>query len=97
MPQIGVRELKNQTSSILKNVRNNQAKYIVTYHGSPVAAILPLNAEWTANLARKTEAAIEAALSDQAIWKGMDELRREIDRKWQSNKSAVELIAEQRR
>ena len=97
MPQVGVRELKNQTSSILQNVRNNQAKYIVTYHGSPMAAILPLNEEWAAKVTAKTEEAIESALSEQAIWAELAELRREIDQKWQSDKSADELIAEQRR
>lgn len=97
MPQIGVRELKNQTSSILQNVRDNQAKYIVTYHGLPMAVILPLDEDFIAKMTAKTEESLEVALSDQAIWAGLAELRQEIDAKWQSDKSAVELIDEQRR
>ena len=43
MPQVGIRELKNETSEIIRAVREEQAEYIVTYRGRPVAVILPLD------------------------------------------------------
>lgn len=45
MTQIGIRELKNQASEILRAVRERQREYIVTYRGEPVALLLPLAEE----------------------------------------------------
>jgi prevent-host-death family protein len=45
MPQVGVRELKNQTSKILKAVREEKAEYIITYQGRPMAVLLPIDEE----------------------------------------------------
>jgi prevent-host-death family protein len=42
MPRVGVRELKNRTSEILRTVREEGAEYIITYQGRPAAVILPL-------------------------------------------------------
>jgi len=43
MPKVGVRELKNQTSEILRAVREEGAEYIVTYQGRPMAVLLPID------------------------------------------------------
>ena len=45
MSLIGVRELKEQTSEVIRQVREERAEYVVTYKGKPVAVILPLNTE----------------------------------------------------
>jgi len=45
MPQVGVRELKNRTSEIIRAVREEKAEYIVTYQGRPVGLLLPLDEE----------------------------------------------------
>ncbi len=37
MPRVRVRELKNQTSEILRAVREERAEYIITYQGRPMA------------------------------------------------------------
>ena len=42
MSLIGVRELREQTSEVIRRVRPNRAEYVVTYQGRPVAVILPL-------------------------------------------------------
>ena len=36
MPDIGVRELKTHASEIVRNVREQRARYVVTYRGQPV-------------------------------------------------------------
>ena len=36
MPNVGVKDLKNQAFEILRRVREEQAEYIVTYHGRQV-------------------------------------------------------------
>ena len=45
MPRVGVRELKNQTSEILRAVREERAEYIITYQGRPMAILLPIDVD----------------------------------------------------
>jgi prevent-host-death family protein len=45
MPRVGVRELKNRTSEILRTVREEGAEYVITYQGRPAAVLLPLGEE----------------------------------------------------
>ncbi len=92
--EIGVRDLKNQATEILREVREQQAEYIVTYHGKPVARILPFDAP--VNRASDDSAAgIGPTQAD--IWGEWDELSREIVQAQQGTRSAVELLFEMRR
>lgn len=45
MALIGVRELREQTSEVIRRVREEQAEYVITYQGRPVAVLLPLDTE----------------------------------------------------
>ena len=45
MPIIGVRELREHTADILRKVRQDQAEYIVTYQGKPIALLVPVREE----------------------------------------------------
>ena len=45
MPRVGVRELKNKTSEILRAVREEGTEYIITYQGRPAAVLLPIHEE----------------------------------------------------
>ena len=45
MPKVGVRELKNRASEILRAVREEGAEYIITYQGRPMAVLLPIEEE----------------------------------------------------
>ena len=42
MPEIGIRQLKNETSEILRAVREEQAEYVITLRGQPVAVLKPI-------------------------------------------------------
>lgn len=42
MPEIGIRQLKNETSEILRAVREERAEYVITYRGQPVAVLRPV-------------------------------------------------------
>ncbi len=94
MPQVGIRKLKNDASEIIRAVREEQAEYVVTYHGQPVAVILPVTES-----SRQVQVAqlLAASRPDDDFWAQLDALGQEIDAQWQSEKSAVELVAEQRR
>ena len=86
MPQkIGIRELKNQTSSIVRRVREEAAEYVITHHGRPVAILRPIRAEDKEDLQRqKSLEALQSLLNLGASLSESDA------------KSAVDLLAEMR-
>jgi prevent-host-death family protein len=92
--RVGVRELKNQTTEIIRDVRENQAEYVVTYHGRPIAVLLPVDEAWLEAEARR---AAEAVAPGNDVWAELEAIRQEIGRSWQSEKTGVELVSEQRR
>jgi len=94
MVRVGVRELKNRATAIIRNVRENRAEYVVTHRGRPVAVLLPIDEEW---LATETSRAAAAAEPGEGLWAELEALRQEISLAWRSEQTAVELIAEQRR
>jgi prevent-host-death family protein len=85
---IGVRELKSQTSRVIRAVPEDLSEYVVTLRGEPVAVLRPLTEEEAQRL-RQIE--IEEALAE------MKALALEVASAWTSEKSGVELIAGQRR
>jgi len=85
---IGVRELKNKTSRVIRSVREEMAEYVVTLRGEPVAMLRPLTEEETRRL-RQSE--IDETMAEMRI------LAQEVAAAWTSDKSGVELVSEQRR
>jgi prevent-host-death family protein len=85
---IGVRELKNHASRVIRAVREEMAEYVITLRGEPVAVLRPLTKEEAQQL-RQTE--IDEALAE------MRTMAQEIAAAWTSDKSGVELVVEQRR
>jgi prevent-host-death family protein len=86
--EIGVRELRNNVTKIVKQVREEQAEYIVTVHGRPAAILRPITPE---DEEREYQARVEAYLAE------MDVLSESVGRAWKSGLSAVEAVEEQRR
>ena len=86
--RIGVRELKNQTSSVIRSVPEELSEYVVTLRGEPVAVLRPLTEEESKRL---RQAEIDATLAE------MRSLAQEVASAWTSEKSGAELITEQRR
>lgn len=84
---IGVRELKNQTSRVIRAVREELTEYVVTLRGEPVAILRPLTEE---DALRLHQFEVDETLAD------MKTLAQEVATAWTSDKSGVELIAEQR-
>ncbi len=90
MPDIGVRDLKTHASEIVRAVREESARYVVTYRGRPVGVLAPLEAL----------PAVEAQLGGKPAITAWDELMRlgeEIGRGWQSPLTSAELLSEMRR
>ena len=85
---IGVRALKDGATRIVRAVREEQAEYVITLHGRPVAVIRPFTCE---DDERLRMARIEGHLAE------MSAIAAEIGGAWTSPKSGVELVEEQRR
>ena len=94
MNEIGVRELKNQATKIIRQVREEQAEYVITYLGKPVAVIVPID---TVYLRRQHPPVAIKKRSSDDIWVEWEELARELDEEWDSNETAVETLFEMRR
>lgn len=92
MSLIGVRELREQTSEVIRRVREDLAEYVVTYQGRPVAIILPLDAERAER--EMAQAGKKAVLSD---WERYERLAEELRRAWPADVSTQDLIDSIRR
>jgi prevent-host-death family protein len=93
--QIGVRELKNQATEIIREVREQHAEYIVTYRDRPVARLAPLAPEGPD--AQPAKRASPQRVELEALWAEWDALAQEIDEHWQGDKSVLETLLEMRR
>ena len=92
MSLIGVRELREQTSEVIRRVREERAEYVVTYQGHPVAVILPLDTG-------RAEAEMVKASKDAVLgnWECYERLAEEIRGAWSADLSTQDLIDAVRR
>jgi prevent-host-death family protein len=92
MPLIGVRELREQASEVIRRVREEQAEYVVTYQGRPVAILLPIDA-------KRVEEEILAASkrASGGNWERYRRLADEIRQDWPKDASTQDTIDAVRR
>ena len=84
---IGVRELKNQLTRIVRIVREQQVEFVVTVHGQPVAV---LRSYTEADAARIQESAIEQELEE------LQTLSELVTAAWKSADSGVTMLEQMR-
>jgi prevent-host-death family protein len=82
---IGVRELKQRTSQILRDVRERGEEIDVTHHGRVIARLVPVARERV------------RARTTAAVWSTLDRVAREIGRRWPRGHSATQAVREGRR
>jgi len=85
MEEIGIRELKARASGIVRAVKEQRTRYVITQRGKPVAAIIPM------------DAVLPAKQTDDEVWERLLKIGEELAKGWQSKKSAVEILSEMRR
>jgi prevent-host-death family protein len=85
MPEIGIRELKNQASEIVRAVREERAEYVITLRGKPVAMIVPFE-----------EAQDEKVMPADEYMARLLEIGREISEAMLPGKSVLEQLFEDR-
>jgi prevent-host-death family protein len=84
---IGVRELREQTSEVIRRVRQERAEYVVTYQGRPVAVILPLDTERAEK--EMVQAGKKAALDN---WDRYECLAQELRDAWPVDLSSQDVM-----
>lgn len=89
MTDVGIRELKARTSEILRTVREQGVRYVITHHGRPIATLSPLE------IPDSEPGASQDRLKDS--WRQLEQLGDEIGRAWKSEQSSTEILAGMRR
>ena len=84
MAEIGVRELKEKTSEIMRRVREKKESFDITYRGRVVAWLVPVERPEPDEDWRK-------------VWAEMDRTDDDIAKHWRELMSAAEMVSEQRR
>jgi prevent-host-death family protein len=87
MSLIGVRELRQQASEVIRRVREERAEYVITYQGRPVAILLPLDASQAEK--EMVQAGKRAVLGH---WERYELLAEELRRAWLADLSTQDLI-----
>lgn len=83
MVTVGIRELKQQASQLVRQVREGGNPIQITYHGKVVAMLIPVEQ------AREPQAEAQA-------WAELDELAAQIGQRWPGGVSAQAAVAEGR-
>ena len=84
--EIGIRELKSRASEVVRAVKEERARFVITQRGKPAAIIVPLDA-----------APPEKSADEVEVWERLVRIGEELGKGWQSEKSAVEILSEMRR
>lgn len=83
MLTVGIRELKQHASELIRRVREEGSEIQVTYRGEVVARLIPFS---------------RPAPQDEAqAWTDIDRLAAEIGARWPAEVSAAEAVTESRR
>jgi prevent-host-death family protein len=85
MREVGVRELKEHASELLREVREKRESITITYRGKAVARLVPV-------VDRE-----EVWRESKKVLAEMEKLAHKIGKKWPKGVSAVEAVREQRR
>jgi prevent-host-death family protein len=86
MPSIGLRHLKTHASEVMRDVEDNQVRYVITSRNRPVAIIIP----YSPREATEPESGEEALA---AFFAAADQVKQA----WKSPLTPVEVLREMRR
>lgn len=92
MPSIGIRELHNRTTEVLREVWEGGAEYLVTYQGHPVALLVPVDTE------RLEQAMLDAGREAvETAWERFADLVARAREEWPSGQRSDSVLDEMRR
>lgn len=84
MVTVGIRELKQQASELVRMVRETGNEVQVTYHGQVVALLIPVKRA-------------SSKKDDKTAWAKLDNLAAQIGARWPKGVSAARAVSEARR
>ena len=82
--EIGIRELKSRASEVVRAVKEERARYVVTQRGKPVAVIVPMDA-------------VLPEKKDDDGWENLLAIRAKLGKDKGNKKSSLEILSEMRR
>ena len=82
MEEIGIRELKARASDVVRAVKEQRARYVITQRGVPVAVIIPMDAV----LPEKDDG-----------WENLLAIRARLGREKGNTKKSLDILSEMRR
>jgi prevent-host-death family protein len=85
MRSVGIRELRERTSEIIRWVRDEGQEVEVTYYGRVVARLVPAGPK------------LPDVQDTSPVWADLDRLAAEIGARWPQGITAAEAVAEDRR
>lgn len=83
MIAVGIRELKEQASELVRRVRESGNSVQITYHGKVVALLVPAET-------------VTDPIEEAQAWAALDELAAQIGQRWPRDLSVQQAIAEER-
>jgi len=86
MQAVGVRELKERTSAIVRRVREGRETIAVTYRGKIVARLVPAEEPQPADTAEMA-----------AFWANLEQVAAKIGARWPADVSAADAVSGVRR
>ncbi|MCC7117798.1 MAG: type II toxin-antitoxin system Phd/YefM family antitoxin [Anaerolineales bacterium] len=84
MEEIGIRELKARASDVVRAVKEQRARYLVTQRGKPVAVIIPMEA-------------VLPEKQDDAPWERLMEIRKKLGKGKKNKRNSIDILSEMRR
>ena len=91
MNALGIRELKVKASEILRSVREQGSRFVITYRGRPVAILSPIET------IDRSIGRPESINMGGNPWQELENLGKQISEAWQSEHSSTEILAAMRR
>ena len=82
--EIGIRELKSRASEVVRAVKEERARYVITQRGRPVATIVPMDA-------------VLPEKKDEDGWEKLLAIRARLAKDKSKKKSSLEILSEMRR
>lgn len=87
MVEVGLRELKARASQLIREVKEQRARFVVTHHGRPVALIIPIEETQAADLYPPVQ-------PGASTWQDLIRLGEEISAGWDPEHSSLEILQE---
>ncbi|MBL8063777.1 MAG: type II toxin-antitoxin system Phd/YefM family antitoxin [Anaerolineales bacterium] len=84
MEEIGIRELKARASDVVRAVKEQRARYVITQRGVPVAVIIPMDA-------------VPPEKNNGEALQKMMELRKKLGKNVRNKKNSIDILSEMRR